>query len=156
VTQSRHPDRAHAPGTLILHGMSLADQRATLRAWERWDARRRVREAPPTEAEDAYDVPALPPAEECASPPAPQWLPLWADGDPDAPALPSPEQVRAKKRRGRQEAFLQRLLAEHDEALTRVVVELAWPLLVPRVRQLLAADLPGALRALGLQPEAPR
>ena len=93
-----------------------------------------------------------PPAE---APPV-EWLPLWQLDDPAVPPLPSPEQVRARKREERERRLLLRLLERHAETLGPALLALLWPLLVPRLRQLLAADLPGALRALGLQPEATR
>jgi hypothetical protein len=127
VTQTRHPDRAHAPGTLILHGMPLAEQRRILRSWEAAERRRLARE-PAAPA----DAPAPAPAAE--APPAVVWAPLWQLDD-DAPPLPSPAEVRERRRRRRREALVEQL----------------WSALAPRARELLAADLPAALDALGVQ-----
>jgi hypothetical protein len=136
--------RAHAPGTMVLHGMSIREQRRILRAWERSEARRPASGAP--QAEDAPPVPSPPaPAED----PAPvEWLRLWEDGDPGAPPLPTPEEVRRRKRAERERRLLRRLMERHGDAV--------WELLAPRVRQLLADELGPALEVLLAQRERRR
>lgn len=72
-----------------------------------------------------------------------EWLPLWQLDDPAVPPLPTPEQVRRRKREERERRLLLRLLERHGDAL--------WELLAPRVRRLIAADLPAALEALRVE-----
>jgi hypothetical protein len=136
---------AHAPGTLLLHGMTVRRQREILAAWERHEARRLAREAPPPD-EEAPDAPA--PAHSAEAPPPAQWLRLWEDAPADSPPLPNPAEVRERKRRQRREALLLRLLAEHGEALGPALDQVLGDLIDARARRVLAEDLPELMAEL--------
>jgi hypothetical protein len=135
--------RAHTPGCPTLHGMTLAEQRRVLRSWEAAEARRLARGAPPS-AEDTPDAPV--PAPPPKAPPV-QWAPLWDTAD-DAPPLPSPQEVRRRKRAARERQLLLRLLAEHGEALGPALDNLLGDLIDARARRVLAEDLPELLAEL--------
>jgi len=138
--------RAVAPGSMVLDGMTIREQRAALRALERVDPRWRGTPAPDqSQAEAAPAVPAAPPV---ADSPAPvQWAPLWELGT-DTPPGPMPEQVREQKRRRRREALLLRLVAEHTESLRPALLTLLREELADLVSRRLAAEVPDLLAEL--------
>ncbi len=74
-----------------------------------------------------------------------EWLPLWQLDDPAVPLMPTPEQVRRRKREERE----LRLLERHGEALLPALMRLLADPISDMISRQLAAEAPALLAELG-------